>query len=140
MGLIENWLYKEKRILVLCREINGTYHIQRAMKIKNFNAEKITIGKEDTVKINQNYPTFVKNVTRYYYHDVVSNTPLTFQQIEGIISTKQFNTLLDDKLVRDLTRSMIDKPLDIKLMIMYIALGAGVTGFIMMILIYLGVL
>ena len=133
--------FKEKRILYLLRKVHDVYYQEKIIKIKpkDFNRKEIAISKGRTIPINQSKPNKIYKMTKYYYHDIVDGAPIPFNPQDPIITPEQLNTLLNDNMVKELNQSMIPKPTPIKDILMYIALGSGITGFIMMILIYLGV-
>ena len=133
---------KEKRFIILVRKVDETYVFEKAVEIKSkyFAAKTYPIAKKRDIPINQSKPTYQKKLKKFYFHDVVTGAPLPFIPQDAIISPEQMNTLLNDKLIRDLHASMGEPKLPIKDIILYIAVGAGVMGFVMMILVYTGVL
>lgn len=133
---------KIKRYLILMREENGSYIKIKAIEIKNASQKEVKYGKNKTFAINLRKPTYTDKLKRYYYHDIDTMAPIPLIPQAPIITPEILDQLLSDKLVKDVSESMRESSftMEIKNLIIGGLTGAGIMGFVLMILFYTGVL
>ena len=133
---------KIKRYLILVRKINETYHRVKAIEIKGITQKKVKYGKDKSYAINLSKPTYISKLKRFYYHDIDSMAAIPFIAQAPIITPQILDQLLSDKLVKDVSESMKESSfsMEIKNLITGGLVGAGIMGFVLMILINVGVI
>lgn len=128
-----NW-NREKRYLVLLRNIHGTWNIEKIIRIKNFAADSYKLSKDKEYPLNQGRPHHAKGLNKFYYHDIVTTSPITLDVQEPVISPEQLANINNDKQLKTLLRGVGEKKIHLQEYILGGLIGGFGTGFIMLII------
>lgn len=137
-----NIFNKRKYIVYLGRKFNGTYHILRSVKLKNETAEIIRINKKRSFAIKLENPLFVSKNTTIYFYDIDTMTMISLIEVESHITPEDLDILINRKIVSQVASDLNESrfTIEMKNLILGSLVGAGIMGFVIMILLYLGVL
>jgi len=132
---------KIKTSVILCRKINGTYHVLKTVKLKTLTQAKVRYAK-NTYTPNLREPTLKNNQFTYYYMDIDNNSILTFNEIKSALSPKDLDILVSRNFVSGIASDLNETTFSIEVKNLILGIFLGVFGAIavIMILIQLGVL
>jgi len=132
---------KRKILVNLCREYNGIYQIEKVIRIKNDTAQKVRY-KDGTYKIDQKIPSFAnKKGDKSYFFDMDSGSQLNFREIKNL-DPKALDLFVSRDFVNQISTGLNPDAFSIQMknfILGGVSVGA-IVGFVMMILIYTGVL
>lgn len=145
---------KEKSIIRLCRVINGLPHFLKSIKLKTETSDIIRYNKR-SYAIKREEPTYkIKNLTVYCLDidtmdilalnnekDVIEVNVLPFKIIASAMSPEELDILINRKIVSQITSDLNESTFSVeaKNMVLGAIMGAGIVGFVIMILLYVGV-
>lgn len=106
MNWITKTFFKPKYILVYLRIHQKTLHV---VKKKRLNSLKTLMKqKEKHFVIDIQNPCYMQDNIRYYFIDIDSGKQYTFSEIEYGISPEDLDTIVGSKIIRELTKGVMD--------------------------------
>lgn len=132
---------KQKSYVRLCRVINGIPEIIKTIKLKKETQDEIRY-QERTYIIQRNQYTYkIKNLV-YYFVNIDNEATLTFNELATPLTPEELDMILNRKVIGKVTGDLDESTFTIetKNLILGSLIGVGLMGFVMMLLMYIGVL
>lgn len=130
---------KPKTLIVFLRDYNGVYHIIKKLKINDVTKDKVEF-KDGTYKLDQTLPAYANKKVTIYCFDIDKGFQLNFKK-GATLDPKVMDLFISRNFVKDISSGLSPNTftMEIKNLIIGGLIGAGFVGFILMIMIYMGV-